>query len=136
MNKINWIVLVLILGFLIGGIPSKSHSENAEPVKKKGHMWLIPVLAGAGFAAGTFVGLSAFDDSINAEQKIWTTAALFSVGGGIAGWLIGRPKKEHVQTYGLPVHKFEIRRKEELSVVLLPNHSDLETILSDMQPAR
>ena len=135
MNKTKWILLVLALTLLIEGIPAASHCENAEPVKKKGRLWLIPVLAGAGFAAGTYVGFSAFDEAINSDQKIWTTAAIFSVGGGIAGWLIGRPKTEHIQSYGLPIQKFEIRRKEETPLVLKSNHSDLKTILSDMQPS-
>ena len=71
MNKTKWIALVLVLGFLFGGIPSTSHSENAEPVKKKGRLWLIPVLAGAGFAAGTYVGLNAFDESTSIIRSLW-----------------------------------------------------------------
>jgi len=106
---------ILIFTLALGISPAISQAQDA-PAKKKGHLWLVPVLAGAGFVAGIFVGLSAYDEAINSDQKVWTTAALFGVGGGIAGWLIGRPRAEHVQSYGLPTPKFEIRRKEESRV--------------------
>ena len=119
-KKIVLLVILAATGMLM---PPYLQAKEQADAKKKGHLWLIPVLAGVGFATGIYAGLSAFDDSINSEQKVWTTAALFSVGGGIAGWLIGRPKTEHVQSYGLPIQKFEIRRT--------PNPSDFETNLSD-----
>jgi hypothetical protein len=128
------IIVLLILGLIGVLLPRYLQAEEHSTTKKKGHLWLIPVLAGAGFAAGTYVGLSAFDEAINSDQKVWTTAALFSVGGGIAGWLIGRPKTEHIQSYGLPIQKFEIRRKEETPLVLNTNKSDSTFILSDMEP--
>jgi hypothetical protein len=126
-------MVLLILGLIGVLLPRYSQSEEQTTTKKKGHLWLIPVLAGAGFAAGTYIGLSAFDDSINSDKKVWTTVALFSVGGGIAGWLIGRPKAEHIQSYGLPIQKFEIRRTEDDQLVLSSNHSELKAILLDMQ---
>jgi surface antigen len=56
---------------------------------------------GGGFALGTFAGLAAFDDAINSDRKVWTTAALSAAGGAVAGYFIGRaldkrPKKTTV----------------------------------------
>jgi hypothetical protein len=49
--------------------------------------WII-IGAGAGFAAGMFIGLSKFDDSINSDRKVWTSAAIGGVGGGLlSAWL-------------------------------------------------
>jgi hypothetical protein len=45
---------------------------------------------GAGFAAGLFIGLSAFDDSINSDRKVWTSAIVGAAAGGLAGGLISR----------------------------------------------
>lgn len=45
---------------------------------------------GGGFALGMFAGLAAFDDAINSDRKVWTTAALSGVGGAVAGYFIGR----------------------------------------------
>lgn len=61
--------------------------QQAVP-KKKSHKWLIPVGIGAGFAIGTLVGLSAYDDAINSDQKVWTTAILSGAAGGFAGWAV------------------------------------------------
>ena len=45
---------------------------------------------GAGFAAGLFVGLTAFDDSTNSDRKVWTSAIVGAAAGGLAGGLISR----------------------------------------------
>jgi len=46
--------------------------------------------AGGGFTAGLFLGLHAFDDAINSDRKVWTSAIVGAVAGGIGGYLIGR----------------------------------------------
>lgn len=43
---------------------------------------------GAGFAAGLFIGLNAFDDSVNSDRKVWTSAIVGAAAGGLAGGLI------------------------------------------------
>jgi hypothetical protein len=58
--------------------------------QKKSHKWLIAVGAGAGFAVGLLIGFSAFDQAINSDQKIWTSAAVGAAAGGIGGWLWAR----------------------------------------------
>jgi hypothetical protein len=46
--------------------------------------------AGAGFGAGLWFGLRAFDDSINSDRKVWTTAIASAVGGAVVGYLVSR----------------------------------------------
>jgi len=39
---------------------------------------------------GLLAGLAAFDDSVNSDQKVWTTAIASGVGGAIGGYFLGR----------------------------------------------
>jgi hypothetical protein len=48
---------------------------------------------GAGFAAGLFIGLNAFDDAVNSDRKVWTSALIGAAAGGLAGNLIGKATK-------------------------------------------
>jgi len=48
--------------------------------------------AGAGFAVGLWAGLSVFDDSINSDRKVWTTAVVGAAVGAVGGYLIGRSR--------------------------------------------
>jgi hypothetical protein len=45
---------------------------------------------GGGFAVGLGAGLAAFDDAINSNRKVWTTAAFSAVGGAVGGYFLGR----------------------------------------------
>jgi hypothetical protein len=45
---------------------------------------------GGAFALGVFVGLNAFDDAVNSDRKLWTTAALSAAGGAVGGYFLGR----------------------------------------------
>jgi hypothetical protein len=46
--------------------------------------------AGGGFALGLAGGLAAFDDAINSDRKVWTTAILAGIAGGVGGYFLGR----------------------------------------------
>jgi hypothetical protein len=52
-------------------------------------VWTL-VGIGAGFGAGLLIGLNAFDDSINSDQKVWTSALVGAAAGGVAGGLLSR----------------------------------------------
>jgi hypothetical protein len=41
--------------------------------------------AGAGFGLGVMAGIAAFDDAINSDRKVWTTAWAMAAGGAVAG---------------------------------------------------
>ena len=46
--------------------------------------------AGAGFGLGAWAGLTKFDDAINSDRKVWTTAIVSAAVGGILGFLVDR----------------------------------------------
>ena len=69
-------------------------------------------MAAGGFAAGMFLGLGAFDDSINSEQKVWTTAALLGAAGGVAGWWAARKIDYDFSAPGLGHIKPETRKAQ------------------------
>ena len=46
--------------------------------------------AGAGFAAGVFIGLNKFDDALYSDRKVWTSAIVGAAAGGVAGALLSR----------------------------------------------
>jgi hypothetical protein len=48
--------------------------------------------AGAGFGVGLWAGLSAFDDAINSERKVWATAVVGAAVGAVGGYLIGKAR--------------------------------------------
>jgi hypothetical protein len=52
-------------------------------------LWTVAGI-GAGFAAGLFIGLNAFDDSVNSDRKVWTSALVGAAVGGLAGNLLGK----------------------------------------------
>ncbi|MET0215613.1 MAG: hypothetical protein ABW292_21560 [Vicinamibacterales bacterium] len=52
-------------------------------------LWTVAGI-GAGFAAGLFIGLNAFDDSVNSDRKVWTSALVGAAAGGLAGNLLGK----------------------------------------------
>lgn len=46
--------------------------------------------AGAGFGVGLWAGLTVFDDAINSDRKVWTSALVGAGVGALGGYLIGR----------------------------------------------
>lgn len=64
-------------------------SKSAASSGSKRALWTA-VGIGAGFAAGMFIGLNAFDDAVNSDRKVWTSALVGAAAGGLAGNLIGK----------------------------------------------
>jgi hypothetical protein len=52
--------------------------------------------AGGGFVLGLGGGIAAFDDAINSNRKVLTTAILTGVGGGVGGYFLGRALDKRV----------------------------------------
>ena len=46
--------------------------------------------AGGGFGIGLWAGLTKFDDSINSDRKVWTTAIVGAAVGAVSGYFVGR----------------------------------------------
>jgi hypothetical protein len=86
--------LVLACLFLVHA-PVWAQSQTSQPPPPqsgstgKRALWTL-VGAGAGFAAGMFFGLSKFDDSIDSDRKVWTSAIVGAVGGGVTGALLSK----------------------------------------------
>jgi len=71
---------------------SNTFAQSA-PTKEESHKYrTILTLAGGGgaFALGVFVGLNAFDDAVNSDRKLWTTALISAAGGAAGGYFLGR----------------------------------------------
>jgi hypothetical protein len=86
--------------------PGSSRSGRTHSTKAR---W-IGVLAGtaAGFAAGLTFGLARFDDDIDSERKVWTSAVAIGAGGGVAGYFVGaaidrRSRSQTRETRELPL---------------------------------
>ena len=89
-----------------GGRPSAPPPRASSTTKRVA--WTL-VGIGAGFAAGLFIGLSAFDDSINSDQKVWTSVIVGAAAGGLAGGLLSRnvgrgPQVKSTGARSLPAH--------------------------------
>jgi hypothetical protein len=76
---------------------SSSFAQQAAPKSESSKYRTIFTLggAGAGFALGLGGGLAAFDDAVNSNRKVWTTAILAGIGGGVGGYFIGRALDKH-----------------------------------------
>jgi len=76
---------------LIGGItPGAEQPEQKSNQSHKFRTILTIVGGGGGFALGIFAGISAYDDAINADRKVWATALIGATGGAIGGYFLGR----------------------------------------------
>lgn len=73
-------------------VSSIAHAQSRSPQTPRATVaWTIGG-AGAGFGVGLWAGLSAFDDAINSERKVWTTAIVGAAVGAVGGYLIGRAR--------------------------------------------
>src|SRR5262245_51788830 len=80
------VVLIVAVGPV-----SVAHAQNATNQDSHHALWTVSG-AGVGFGAGLWVGLSAFDDAVNSDRKVWTSAIVGAGVGAIAGYLIGRAR--------------------------------------------
>src|SRR5262245_58918709 len=83
------IIASLLLVLLFGNhVYSQAPAATTKSHKYRTVFTLVG--AGGGFALGVFAGLAAFDDSVNSDRKVWTTALVSAAGGAIGGYFIGR----------------------------------------------
>jgi hypothetical protein len=71
------------------GSPATATRTTANSSSSKRVIWTL-VGIGAGFGAGLFIGLHAFDDAINSDRKVWTSAIVGAAAGGVAAGLLSR----------------------------------------------
>ena len=79
---------VLAIAGDAAGQPGLLRQAASENVAQSVGGWTVGG-ASAGFGLGFLVGMGAYDDAINAEQKIWTSALVGSVVGGVVGFAVG-----------------------------------------------
>ena len=82
---------LLVIGLLLA-TPAAADTNREQPKSSstaKRVMWTA-IGAGAGFAAGVFIGLNKFDDALYSDRKVWTTALVGAAAGGVAGALLSR----------------------------------------------
>jgi hypothetical protein len=65
------------------GAANRAAARSTRPI------WTF-VGIGAGFGTGLWAGLTAFDDSINSDRKVWTSAIIGAAAGGILGYVVDR----------------------------------------------
>lgn len=78
------ITLLLWLGL---GLPAQAQTRNRSVGVT---ITWTAIGAGAGFGVGLWAGLTAFDDAINSDRKVWTSALVGAGVGALGGYLIGR----------------------------------------------
>lgn len=104
-----------------------------QPAPQRGESYkyrTILTLAGAGggFTLGVFAGLSAFDDAINSDRKVWTTAVISAGGGAVAGYFLGRALDKRKKKAGTT------NATEELNRALISSRSSAATQLIASSP--
>jgi hypothetical protein len=97
-------LLLLVSGTLL-------RADEASPAARaRGFrpLWTA-VGAGGGFALGVWGGLTWFDDAINSDRKVWTTAIVSAAAGGILGYLIDRHQARRANPSATPAERFDGR---------------------------
>lgn len=85
-----------------GQAPAQSPSSTRSSGKRIA--WTV-IGAAAGFGAGVFLGLNAFDDAVNSDRKVWTTAIVGAAAGGLAGAFLSRNVGRAPKTFAPPFEK-------------------------------
>jgi hypothetical protein len=113
------VLILLQLSLAADGRDGQSTPRKSSTSKRV--LWTI-VGAGAGFAAGVFIGLNKFDDAIDSDRKVWTTAIVGGIGGGVAGALLSRPRRPapSVTSGGFRPQDTHDRRRDATPGSLLP----------------
>lgn len=112
-------LLSLLLAALIG-FGSSVHAQAAAPAQaatsppakkssRSAALWTIGG-AGAGFGIGLSTGLNKYDDAINSDRKVWTSAVVGAAIGAAGGYLISRlrnrrPRPAPTTKYPDPKHR-------------------------------
>ena len=87
-------VLSLTLALLVSSALF-SPALAQQPPGRGGHtvVWTT-VGAGAGFGVGVFAGLTVFDDAVNSDRKVWTSAIVGAAAGGTLAYLLSRARRD------------------------------------------
>lgn len=92
MPRYMWALVVLVSLLVQPAAWAHPATEDAPRAQKgpstaKRVVWTL-IGAGIGFGAGLMLGLQQFDDAIDSDRKVWTSALVGAGAGGVAGALI------------------------------------------------
>jgi len=87
MRYLKLAIVLLVWSALSGPALAQQPSGNGSRTA----LW-TSVGAGTGFGLGLFAGLTACDDAINSDRKVWTSAIVGAAAGGTLGYLITRTR--------------------------------------------
>jgi len=73
-------------------LSSSAQAQPAPSLSSRTALW-TSVGAGAGFGIGLFAGLTAFDDAINSDRKVWTSAIVGAAAAGTLAYLLTRRRR-------------------------------------------
>ena len=96
MTRRGGALLVGLVVFAVAVAPVEARSRAGRT-----GLWTA-VGAGAGFGIGMLIGLTAFDDAINSDRKVWTTAVAGAAAGGALGYFFSRGREKRGTS---PAHK-------------------------------
>jgi hypothetical protein len=82
------LLLLLVLLMRSTAFSQQTPSEEGESHKYRTIMTITGT--GGGFAGGVLLGIALFDDAVNSDRKVWTTAIVGAAAGGVGGYFIGR----------------------------------------------
>ena len=85
------LAVLSLLAWLAAG--SLAHAQARDDRRIGATVTWTAAGAGAGFGIGLWAGLHAFDDAINSDRKVWTSAAVGAAVGALGGYLIGRVRQ-------------------------------------------
>ena len=81
MRRMILVGLMIMFG-TVGAARAQSRTEA---------LWTVSG-SGVGFGVGLWAGLTAFDDAVNSDRKVWTSAIVGAGVGAVAGYLVGRAR--------------------------------------------
>jgi hypothetical protein len=89
MVRAKWILIGILL--LLISADALAQQPTAKPEMSYKYRTIFTIAgAGGGFTLGVFAGLAKFDDAVNSDRKVWTTAILGGAGGAVGGYFLGR----------------------------------------------
>jgi hypothetical protein len=94
------VIGVMLVAWIIaeGAAFAQTKSSASSRSATRRVVWTI-VGAGAGFGTGLFLGLNKFDDSVNSDRKVWTSALVGALAGGVAGGLLSANRKRESSAF-------------------------------------
>jgi hypothetical protein len=73
-------------------LSAPAQAQPAPSIGGRTALW-TSVGAGAGFGIGLWAGLTAYDDAINSDRKVWTSAIVGAAAGGTLAYLLTRGRR-------------------------------------------